>query len=64
MMLQSVSEIKCIIQFEALEHIKASAQNNLPAMVRCDVAVMFCTGGVISPGELNPDALAGIGNLL
>ena len=61
MLLHPVGKIKGVIQFEALEHIKPSAQNNLPAMVRCDVAVMFCTGGVISPGELNPDALAGIG---
>jgi len=64
MLLQSVGKVKCIIQFEALEHIKPSAQDNFPAMVCCYVAVMFCTGRVISPGELNPNALAGIGNLL
>jgi hypothetical protein len=64
MLLHPVGKIKGVIQFEALEHIKPSAQNNLPAMIRCDDAVMFCTGDVIRLGELNPNTLAGIGNLL
>jgi hypothetical protein len=42
MLLHPVGKIKGVIQFEALEHIKPSAQSNLPAMVRCNVAVMFC----------------------
>ena len=57
MLLHPVGKIKGVIQFEALKHIKPSTQNNLPTMVRCDVAIMFCTRGVVRPGELNANTV-------
>lgn len=42
-LLQPVCKVEGVVQFKALEYIESATQNDLPAMVRCDVTVMFCT---------------------
>ena len=64
MLLKSIGKIKCVIQFKSLKYIQPSAQNNLPAMIRRNVAIVLCSGGVIRPGELDSYALTSVGDLL
>ena len=64
MLLKPVSKIESVVQFEALEYIQAAAENDFPAVIGSDVAVMFGAAGIVGPGELNADSRTGIRDFL